>query len=322
MTNRTAAPSRLRRDLRGIGEVLAFNGIRIPRVAFEPVLRDRTPDAGLFGPDSTAWRLLREPVLLVGGQRALLMQLADPLVAQAVIDHSDYRGDPYGRLLRTLRWVVTVVFGTEDEARRATRSVAAIHGRVRGRLPAERESPPYAGGTAYDARDTRLARWVLATVIHSSLITYETVVTPVSQADRDRYAREWIPVAELFGIARTECWDTWAELDSYVDTYVHALGSLGPSAREAADIVLHPDASLPVRPALSVPTFMSIGLLPPPLREAYGVTWTRNRERAHRTLARSLRAAHHLFPPPLRNSPFSVQARARVAGGPARHLPA
>ena len=185
VTNRAAAPNRLRRDLRGIGEVLAFNGVRIPGVPFEPVLRDRAPDPGLFGPDSTAWRLLREPVLLVGGQRALLMQLADPLVAQAVIEHSDYRGDPYGRLLRTLRWIVTVVFGTEDEARRATRNVAAIHARVRGQLPAERASPPYPGGTTYDATNSHLARWVLATVIHSSLMTYETVVKPVSHSDRD-----------------------------------------------------------------------------------------------------------------------------------------
>ncbi|MGH2511842.1 MAG: oxygenase MpaB family protein, partial [Candidatus Limnocylindrales bacterium] len=54
---------------------------------------------GLYGPDSEAWRLNREAMLLLGaGPRALLMQLAHPLVAEGVDQHSTFRTDPWGRL--------------------------------------------------------------------------------------------------------------------------------------------------------------------------------------------------------------------------------
>ena len=58
---------------------------------------------GLYGPDSEAWRLNREAMLLLGaGPRALLLQLAHPAVAAGVADHSDFRADPWRRLAGTL----------------------------------------------------------------------------------------------------------------------------------------------------------------------------------------------------------------------------
>src|SRR5207302_5178302 len=80
-------------------------------------LLDRTQDPGLFGPDSVTWRVMREPLLILSAGRALLMQAANPLVAQGAIDHSSYQEDPYGRLERTVEWVTVVCFGTTSEAR-------------------------------------------------------------------------------------------------------------------------------------------------------------------------------------------------------------
>ena len=74
---------------------------------------DRAPDPGLYGPDSEAWRLNREAMLLLGaGPRALLLQLAHPAVAAGVADHSDFRADPWRRLAGTLRSYLTIVYGT------------------------------------------------------------------------------------------------------------------------------------------------------------------------------------------------------------------
>src|SRR3979411_1403988 len=98
-------------------------------------LRDPTPDPGLFGPESVTWRVMREPLLILGGGRALLMQAAHPLVAQGAIDHSTYRRDPLGRLQRTITWVTAVTFGTTAEAREASRLVNRLHQRVGGDLP-------------------------------------------------------------------------------------------------------------------------------------------------------------------------------------------
>ncbi len=87
-----------------------------------------SPDAGLYGPASEAWRFNREAMLLLGaGPRALLLQIAHPLVAAGVADHSDFRSDPWRRLAGTLRSYLTIVYGTGAAARGEIRRLNALH---------------------------------------------------------------------------------------------------------------------------------------------------------------------------------------------------
>ena len=79
-------------------------------------------DAGLFGPGSLTWRVNREGVLLLGGGAALVLQVAHPLVAAGVAEHSNYREDPWGRLYRTLDLTTKIVFGSIEEAATLLRS--------------------------------------------------------------------------------------------------------------------------------------------------------------------------------------------------------
>ena len=51
-------------------------------------------DSGLFPTDSVARRVDRELFLLAGGAAALLLQVAHPLVAAGVDQHSDFRRSP------------------------------------------------------------------------------------------------------------------------------------------------------------------------------------------------------------------------------------
>ena len=68
-------------------------------------------DSGLFPADSVARRVDRELFLLAGGAAALLLQVAHPLVAAGVDQHSDFRRSPHRRLLRTLDTTLAIVFG-------------------------------------------------------------------------------------------------------------------------------------------------------------------------------------------------------------------
>ena len=70
----------------------------------------------LFGPGSMMWTVNRESVLLLGGRAALLMQLAHPLVAAGVADHSDFRSDSLRRLRRTLDSMLSIIFGDVETA--------------------------------------------------------------------------------------------------------------------------------------------------------------------------------------------------------------
>src|SRR4051794_6004331 len=149
-------------------------------------------DTGLFGPDSLTWRVNREGALLLGGGRALLLQVAHPSVAAGVAQHSNYREDPFGRLYRTLDTVTTVVFGSTAEAKEAAARLHRIHTRVKG----ETED-----GAAYVATDPTLIMWVHATLVDTSLLVYETYVGPLSQAEREQYYEEQKLLGEQYGVA-------------------------------------------------------------------------------------------------------------------------
>jgi len=62
-----------------------------------------------------AWRdgrrVDREALTFLGTRRALLLQLADPWVAAAIVQHSRTLADPIGRFHRTFAVVFTMVFG-------------------------------------------------------------------------------------------------------------------------------------------------------------------------------------------------------------------
>ena len=58
--------------------------------------------ADFFPEGAVIRRVSIEPALMLGAGRALLLQLAHAPVAQGVQDHSDFRGNPFRRLLGTL----------------------------------------------------------------------------------------------------------------------------------------------------------------------------------------------------------------------------
>jgi uncharacterized protein (DUF2236 family) len=283
------------------------------------LLEDEHPDPGVFGPGSVTWRVGREPLLLLGGGRALLMQVSNPLVAQAVVDHSDYATDPFGRLARTVRWLVAVTFGTNREAREATAQLSAVHRRVKGALDPANATTELPAGTQYTAQQPELARWVHATVVQSMLATRDALVGPMPAADRDAMVREWDRVAALLEVPAGLLWPSAAALDAYVDARVGEMAAAGPAAvpasRAAAEVVLHPPLPSPIlRPGFASVAFLTAGLLPAPLRTAYGVRWTTWHVRAHRAVCSSVRAAQDRLPRALRVSPLHDVALGRALG--------
>src|SRR4051812_15960790 len=90
---------------------------------------------GLFGPSTVTWRGDSESVLWVAGLRALLLQALHPAALSGVLVHSDFRADPWGRLLRTAEYVGTVTFGTRGEVDAIAGRVRSLHGKVAGADP-------------------------------------------------------------------------------------------------------------------------------------------------------------------------------------------
>src|SRR5688572_14503814 len=88
-------------------------------VTTKPPYGDFATSAGtrpFFGPGSLLRKVAGESAGVLGGGRALLLQLAHPLVAAGVADHSNFRADPLARLERTLESMLSIVFGQRHEA--------------------------------------------------------------------------------------------------------------------------------------------------------------------------------------------------------------
>src|SRR5919199_1643452 len=139
-------------------------------------------DAGYFGPGSVTWRVNREGVLLVGGGAALVLQVAHPLVAAGVAQHSNYREDPWGRLYRTLDITTRIVFGSTRTAEGAAAQLREMHGRIRGASASG--GGRYPAGTRYSARNPELVMWVHATLVRTSLDVYQLYVRPLTIAEQ------------------------------------------------------------------------------------------------------------------------------------------
>jgi uncharacterized protein (DUF2236 family) len=247
---------------------------------------------GYFGDDSAIRRIGRESVLMLGGGRALLMQAAHPLVAAGIVDHSHYRADPWRRLARTMTALYTIVFGTREEADRMGAIVRTVHGRVRG----ER------GGRRYSAADPELMLWVHSTLVDTGLAMYETYVGPISRALAEEFYAQMKTVATVFGAPEEIHPRTLAEFRAYQRGMI-ASGEVrvGSDARAVADSIMQPPVPAPLRPAARALALSNVGLLPKPLREQYGLRWSR----AHGLwLAASSRSSRRLvvplLPKPLR----------------------
>jgi uncharacterized protein (DUF2236 family) len=263
--------------------------------------------------------------MLAGWGRAILLQLAHPLVAQGVADHSGFARDPRGRvrrLERTLRAMLALTFGTAEEAAEAAAGINKIHDRVNGQL---RESAgTFAAGTGYSAHDPALLAWVHATLVDTFLLTFERFVAPLSPVERDRYCREAGGVAPLLGIPADGLPRSTDELAAYMKRMLSSgeIVVTGP-ARTLASEVLSPGLPWPARPLLAFARLATVGLLPPPIREAYGFEWSPRKEWALLLLSAAARQSLPFLPPLVRHWPAARRAARRLSshpnpGGPMR----
>jgi uncharacterized protein (DUF2236 family) len=256
--------------------------------------------AGIYPEESITRRVNRENVLLLGGGRALLMQLAHPLVAAGVDEHSDFRRHPVRRLRRTIRMTMAMVFGDRDTALAAARAVNRSHGRVRG--------------TGYEALDPSLLLWVHATLVDSALVTYEAFVHRLTEADREDFYQESKVIGRLLGIPSDGFPATSRDFAAYLETMMDGGPvQVGERARGLAAQVLRPPLRLSPGPVMLPFEIVTAGLLPATLREQYGLAWGQGRQRAFRFATRALPLLVALTPTPVRVWPLPGRS-VRLAG--------
>ncbi len=168
-------------------QVLGLTGLALGQLD----LRNPPGDPGLFGPASICWQVHGDfTAMMIGGIRALLLQMLHPLALAGVWDHSNFRDDMLGRLRRTGQFVSGTTYGSTQDANWLIDKVRAIHARITGEL----------AGQPYAASDPALLTWVHVAEVSSFLAAHLRYRNPsLSLAEQDRYYAEIALVAERLG---------------------------------------------------------------------------------------------------------------------------
>jgi uncharacterized protein (DUF2236 family) len=225
------------------------------------------PDLGLFGPDSVTWRVHAEPILWLAGYRALLLQTMHPRALAGVLQNSNFREDPWGRLIRTARFYGEVVFGDTPTAQKAGRRVRAIHARLGGVDPDTAEP--------FRVDEVDLLRWIHVTATESFCSTALRAGVELTPADVDRYYDEQREVAVLVGLDRSDVPADAAGVEEYYRSVRPAL-RVDDSVREVVRFLAVPTMPYglgwtPARGLWLGLSAFAFGLLPPWARRMHGL---------------------------------------------------
>ena len=247
------------------------------------------------------WSAAGDIRLLSTSGYALLLQVAHPTVGAGVLEHSNFREDPWGRLLRTLDYVHGSIYGGPELAGEIGRRVRAMHQGIKGVKP---------NGEHYHALEPRAYAWVHATLASAFVDGHRVFGNPMSASQQEAFWDEWLRLGRLIGVRPGDLPEAWREFGGYFAQVIAEDLEDNETVHLVLETLEHP-ARPPLQPlppllwrALSLPSgraqrLSTIGMLPSPLRAKLGLDWTRGDERRFRAFAAASRASSPLIVGPL-----------------------
>lgn len=270
-------------------------------------------DRSLLGPDTVTWHVNREVVLLAGGGCALLMQVAHPLIAAGVAEHSNFQQRPLDRLYRTLDLMLTITFSPARAALEAVREIERRHQRVQGHLTEPAGAFPQ--GTPYSASDPALMLWVHATLVDTAHRVFEMFVRPLEAQELERYYAESKVIARVLGIPRQMLPPTWADFQRYMQRMLTGAElAVSAQSRAIAQAILEPERPLWLRGVMPPARLLSIGMLPEVLRNRYDFPWSWWHEQVFRSVVTAVQLALPWLPAEVRYFAHARTAWRREGG--------
>jgi uncharacterized protein (DUF2236 family) len=263
---------------------------------------DTNPEAYYFAPGRSMARRVHgeRSVGLLYGQRALLIGALEPLTYTSTMLSTRSDDRPFERLARTAKIQETIFLGTRAEADEALAAVHRLHERVKGELP--EAAGAFAAGSAYSAFDPQLMLWTLAVIADSGREMYETLVRPLSDAERESLWQDYVRFGELFGLPRSEVPASQREFQAWWQDKLSspALHATEHALQMAPLVAFEQPVPLPARGNLAVQNHLIKGTLPARVRSIFGIRWSSAHQRSFEALAAAHRRARHLFPKAMR----------------------
>lgn len=260
--------------------------------------------------------LAPESVLVLGGGRAILLQLANPAVGHGVARHSDFAARPLDRLSGTLSYVYAVTCGTPIDRAAAVRRVSLAHRPVHSeRIVAARTGAAQSAGAqpaaepagnppTYNAFDPELQLWVAATLYESATRMHDLIYGPLADADAESVYRDY----GVLGTALQVPAGLWpADRAAFARYWNQAVTNLATdeTTRSVARQLLHPKTGpLWLRLAMPLGRLVTTGLLEPAERALFDLPWSAGRERAYRAVIAVVRGVYPRLPTRVRQAPM------------------
>jgi uncharacterized protein (DUF2236 family) len=290
-------------------------------VSSTPLLpTDEEVEQIVLGPESLVWQRFDDIRMYGGAGYALLLQVAHPTVGAGVRDHSTFELDPWGRLLRTVDYLMLITYGGR-EAAAVGRRLREVHKSIKGTNP---------DGSRYHALEPEAYAWVHATLFEAAVVAHLRFIGPLSSAQIEQLYAEYIPLGRLLRVRPGDLPDDWASFCDYFETMVHdrlerhvtvdrvlrALTSPGPPP-QLPPVVQRFWGLLRIPPAEAL-RIATVGLLPPVLRERFGAEWGPVSQTEFRAMGAASRALGPILPSRLRNmGPSYLEWRAdEISRGP------
>jgi uncharacterized protein (DUF2236 family) len=250
--------------------------------------------------------------MLLGGGRSLLLQVGHPVVAAGVAKFSNFEEAPWKRLVGTLDLYMRVVYGGPDETREeAGQRLREMHKSIKGE---------HGDGTPWHSLDPQNFHWVHATLLDGVVEMTERFNRPLTTLEKEHLYEEMCAVGELYGLREQDMPDDWSAFREYFrdmvehkledsDTVQNVSRSLFRPAKPPLPQLPDRVWALAQRPGGELNRLVTVGSLPPILRERYKLHWSRERELALRAQQRAVRAVFPRLPDRLRLMPPALAAR-------------
>ncbi|MEV0384538.1 oxygenase MpaB family protein [Nonomuraea sp. NPDC050643] len=250
-----------------------------------------------------------EPILLVGGIRALLMQGLHPRAMRGVLQNSALM-DPqeaWSRFVRTTEFVRVRTYGTRAEVERAGHRVRKIHAKLTAHDPDT--------DTTFRLDDPEALRWVHVGEVDSYLSVARRAGVRLSDDEADSFVAEWRRAAEVVGLSQDEVPGSVAELRDYIEARRPGLRFV-PEAAHPLRLSLNaplPRLLTPLKPAMPALTLLAFATLPRWARRLYGLPATPVGDLWATATLRTLHTGIGLVPGHVRYSPAARRAHRIMA---------
>jgi uncharacterized protein (DUF2236 family) len=260
-------------------------------------------------PDSITAKLAGDWRLILLSFNALLLQTCHPVIGGALVDHSVYTTDPWGRFDRSW-WPTLALAFYGDRTATYGRDIRAMHKKIGG---VDHQ------GRRYHAWDPEAYLFVLATGFNASEILADLFDRPLTQRQREELYEGYRRMALLVGLAERDIPANLTAFRQFYDGVINERLEFHPSTGEFLALIERPMPPPRVPAALWHPVsrlvfesnikVLTVGTLPPVIRERLRLSWTPADERRLRRFVTQVRLVHKVLPPPVRQLTRTVALR-------------